>query len=279
MAICEYNKNCNTFYLVEPFRSPKVTFQKKLGIKEIMKDKHFLLQPANQTGKKMLISQNMRFQISLTLAQSVFTLWKSQCSAPCLLVCIGVRVILLPGDFLSSQLSANHTADAERKWKRGNSWTAVQRPQTRRPPQEAIPLHHSNEKKDVQHTSTQTKQTKAMRLKKKKSPNDTRRWDENTATRSVRQRLGLTIMVSTWMNSWREASCVSLNSLRMLKRSTSLLETMMRISALSSVPRPWWWEYFYWRVANIKTQTEAKHVSKYEYITCKSHLRFVESVF
>lgn len=35
--------------------------------------------------------------------------------APYLLVCIGVRVILLLGDFLSLQLSANHAADIERK--------------------------------------------------------------------------------------------------------------------------------------------------------------------
>lgn len=65
------------------------------------------------------------------------------------------------------------------------------------------------------------------------------RREHSTAARSVRQRRGLTIMVSTWMNSCRVASCVSLNSFRMLKRSTSLLETMIRISALSSVPRPW----------------------------------------
>ncbi len=61
----------------------------------------------------------------------------------------------------------------------------------------------------------------------------------NKPTRSVsRQSLQLTIIVSTWMNSWRETSCVSLNSLRMLKRSISQRDTMMRISALSSVPRP-----------------------------------------
>lgn len=103
---------------------------------------------------------------------------------------------------------------------------------------------------------------KGHEIKKEKIPewHTEMRWEHNTAARSVRQRLGLTIMVSTWMNSWREASCVSLNSLRMLKRSTSLLETMMRISALSSVPRPWGWDYFWWTVANIKTHPKTKHI-------------------
>lgn len=48
----------------------------------------------------------------------------------------------------------------------------------------------------------------------------------------------LTTKASTWMNSCKEASWVSLNSLRMLKRSISERDTMIRMRALSSVPSP-----------------------------------------
>lgn len=104
---------------------------------------------------------------------------------------------------------------------------------------------------------------KGHEIKKEKVPewHTDMRWEHSTAARSVRQRRGLTIMVSTWMNSCREASCVSLNSLRMLKRSTSLLDTMMRISALSSVPRPWgeWGILMKFKVANFNINTKTRH--------------------
>lgn len=68
---------------------------------------------------------------------------------------------------------------SERKLKRGNSWTAVRWPQTRRPPQEAYTPSPRQQQKDVQHTNMQTK---SCEIKKEKvPPGDTQRWDENAA--------------------------------------------------------------------------------------------------
>lgn len=85
-----------------------------------------------------------------------------------MLVCIGVRVILLLGDFLSLQLSANHTADIERKLSRE---IPKQLCRSHRPIVHRRMLYPSpqQQKKDVQHTLTQTK---AMRLKTPKRHTD-----------------------------------------------------------------------------------------------------------
>lgn len=152
------------------------------------------------------------------------------------------------GYFLSLRLLTNHTADIERKLnmlgKFLNSCAVATDPESTAGSYRLLypttpPPHHSS-KMDVQHTLTHSyTETKAIRQSHDRSHKTHMRSEHNKQiSNGRRQGLRLTIIVSTWMNSWRETSCVSLKSLRMLKRSISLRDTIMRISALSSVPRP-----------------------------------------
>lgn len=126
----------------------------------------------------MSISQNMHFQISILLW---LTLWISQSSARCLLVCIGVRVIFLLGHILPLQLSQSHCRCQRGSWNGGIPEQLCSGHRAADHRRKLIPLHHSNRRRMCNTTLHTNTQTKAMRLKKKKSPSDTQRWDENAA--------------------------------------------------------------------------------------------------